>query len=165
MLPALRELVESGLTDAAVDALGYNVTLFDFEVILEILDHPSEVIHYFLRRGELEKGEFLIGEEADLLGFYLQTGFNFGEAEFSREHRMRTSGLSDPIDVYYYSVEGGLDVEKPRVERIKWWEELLSKWRIEGCRGGPSLDSRFAMSQPRTKRSSGRPCISCGEHR
>jgi hypothetical protein len=126
MLPALREVVESGLTDEELEALSYNITVFDLKVILEILEHPSEVIHYFLRRGELEKGEFLSGEEADLLGFYLQTGFNLGEAEFSREHRMQASGLSDPIDVYYYSREAGLEPEKPRVQRTEWWEALLS---------------------------------------
>lgn len=127
MLPGLRDLVEAGLTDTALDALAYNVTLFDLKLILDILDHPSEVIHYLSRREELEKGEFLSGEEADLLGFYLQTGFNLGEAEFSGEHHMRTFGLSDPIDVYYYSTEGGLEAEKPRVERIEWWEQFLSK--------------------------------------
>jgi hypothetical protein len=90
MLPGLRELVEAGLTDKELDALAYNITLFDLQSILDILGHPSEVIHYLSRRAELEKGEFLSGEEADLLGFYLQTGFNLGESEFSGEHQMRT---------------------------------------------------------------------------
>jgi hypothetical protein len=125
MLPALRDVVESGLTDEELEALSYNI-VFDLEVILEILEHPSEVIHYFLRRGELEKGEFLAGEEADLLGFYLQTGFNLGVAELACEHQMRASGLSDPIDVYYYSREAGLEVEKPHVQRTEWWRTLLS---------------------------------------
>ena len=126
MLPGLREVVEAGLTAEGLDALAYNLTLFDLQLVLDILDHPSEVIHYFARRGELEKGEFLSGEEADLLGFYLQTGFNLGEAEFSGEHQMRTYGLSDPIDVYYYSLEAGEEAEKPKVERTVWWEALLS---------------------------------------
>jgi len=126
MLPGLRELVEAGLTDKELDALAYNITLFDLQFILDILGHPSEVIHYLSRRAELEKGEFLSGEEADLLGFYLQTGFNLGESEFSGEHQMRTFGLSDAIDVYYYSVEAGMEVDKPKVERIEWWEQLLS---------------------------------------
>ena len=126
MLPDLRELVESGLTNKELDALAYNITLFDLQIILDILDHRSEVIHYLSRRAELEKGEFLSGEEADLLGFYLQSGFNLGEAEFSGEHQMRTFGLSDAIDVYYYSVEAGMEAEKPNVERIEWWGQLLS---------------------------------------
>lgn len=126
MLPGLRELVEAGLTNEGLDALAYNITLFDLQIILDILDHPSEVIHYFARRAELEKGEFLSGEETDLLGFYLQTGFNLGEAEFSGEHHMQTFGLSDVIDVYYYSVEAEMEAEKPKVERIEWWEALLS---------------------------------------
>jgi len=126
MLPGLRELVEAGLTDKELDALAYNITLFDLQFILNILGHPSEVIHYLSRRAELEKGEFLSGEEADLLGFYLQTGFNLGESEFSGEHQMRTFGLSDAIDVYYYSVEAGIEADKPKVERIEWWEQLLS---------------------------------------
>ena len=100
MLPNLGEVVEAGLTAEDVEALSFNLTLFDLRVILDILEHPSEVIHYLGRRNQLEMGQAFTGEETDLLGFYLETSFNLGEAEFGDE-RHQITGLSDPIDRYY----------------------------------------------------------------
>lgn len=126
VLPRLREVAEAGLTNEELDGLSYNLSLSDLLVVLDILDHPSEVLHYLARRDELDKGEFLTGEETDLLGFYLRTGFNLGEAEFEREHFMTTFGLSDPIDTYFYGLQAGIDAEKPQPRRTDWWEQLLS---------------------------------------
>ena len=122
----LRDLVAADLTDEALEDLSYTLSLFDLMVILEMLDHPSEVLHYLKRRAEIEKGEFLAGEETDLLGFYLRTGFNLGEAEFEPGQLMQIFGLSDAIDTYHYRLEGGLEAEKPRMRRTDWWEQLLT---------------------------------------
>ena len=68
MLPGLSEVIEAGLTSGEYEALTYNLTLFNLQVIFEILEHPSDVITYLIRRSEIEADEFLHGEEADLLG-------------------------------------------------------------------------------------------------
>jgi len=92
-----------------------------------MLEHPSELLHYILRRSQLEGNQFLVGDETDLLGFYLLTGFNLGSAEFDTEmQKMRLIGLSDKIDTYHYILEAGKASEKPRVRRTEWWEALLT---------------------------------------
>jgi hypothetical protein len=127
LLPGIGEIVESALTDGTVDTLTHSVTLFDLLVVLEMLEHPSDMLHYFLRRSQLERNQFLVGDETDLLGFYLLSGFNLGSAEFDDElQRMQVLGLSDPIDTYHYTLEAGKDAPKPRVRRSEWWESLLT---------------------------------------
>ncbi len=127
LLPGIGEIVESELTERTVDSLTHSLTLFDLLVVLEMLEHPSEVLHYILRRSQLERNQFLVGDETDLLGFYLLTGFNLGSAEFDTEmQRMRLIGLSDTIDTYHYMVEAGKTPETPRVRRTDWWESLLT---------------------------------------
>jgi hypothetical protein len=133
LLPRIGELVEAGFTDEDLERLSHSITLFDLLVIFDILAHPSEILHYLARRAEIEKAQFLGGEEMDLLGFYLVSGFNLGPAEFDPvPNRMQVFGLSDPIDTYHYKVEAGIQADKPRVRRTEWWEQLLS--RVEDVR-------------------------------
>jgi hypothetical protein len=126
LLPTLLDLSEAGLTADDLDAMTYSLSLFDLWLVLEMLDHPSEVLHYIQRRGELENRHFLSGEENDLLGFYLKSGLNLGEAEFDGREA-QVVGLSHEIDGYHYQLEAGMAPEKPRVERTPYWEELLSR--------------------------------------
>jgi hypothetical protein len=126
VLPNMRDLTDAGLTGPQLDAITYSLSLYDLWTVLDMLEHPSEVLHYFKRRGELENGRFLNGEENDLLGFYLKSGFNLGEAEFEDDPQTQVYGLSDEIDVYYYSREAGLAAVKPAVSRSPYWEELLA---------------------------------------
>ena len=127
VLPTMRDLNDAGLTGQQLEAITYSLSLYDLWTVLEMLEHPAEVLHYFKRRGELENRRFLHGEENDLLGFYLKSGFNLGEAEFEPGADTQVFGLSDEIDVYRYSREAGVSATKPRVSRTKYWEELLTK--------------------------------------
>lgn len=132
LLPRLIDIAEAGLSSRDADALSYNISLVDLELIVELLDHPSEFLHYIGRRQELERRHFLGGDEADLLGFYLQTGFNVGESEFSNKHLLDVTGLSDPIDRWHYRVEAGLSASKPRPARTSWWEAMLTRVEVRG---------------------------------
>lgn len=133
LLPKLSEVADAGLSDRAAEALIYSISLPDLELVTDILKHPSEVLHYLTRRIEIERREFLQGDEADLLGLYLQTGFNLGEKEFEGQDILDVTGMSDPIDVWHYRSEAGLKAQCPRVERTSWWEAVLT--RIEERRG------------------------------
>jgi hypothetical protein len=134
LLPRLAEVADAGLSERQADALAYNISLLDLELVVALLDHPSEILHYLGRRTEIERRTFLSGDEVDLLALYLQTGFNLGEREFSGEDRLDVTGLSDPIDTWHYRLEAGMEGEKPQPERTAWWERVLS--RVES-RGGP----------------------------
>jgi hypothetical protein len=41
--------------------------------------------------------------------------------------------MSDPIDVWHYAREAGMEAERPRVQRTSWWEAVLL--RVEERRG------------------------------
>jgi hypothetical protein len=133
LLPRLGDVVDAGLTTQGAEALAYSISLADLELLVDVLDHPSEVLHYLGRRAEVERREFLQGDEVDLLGLYLKTGLNLGEKEFAGEDILDVTGMSDPIDVWQYRREAGLEAQAPRVERTPWWESVLS--RIESRRG------------------------------
>jgi hypothetical protein len=135
LLPRLSDVVGAGLTGEQLDAVTYCLCLFDLMVMLEMLEHPSEILHYLKRRGEIENGRLLIGQENDLLGLYLKLGLNLGEAEFTEGSETGVLGMSGEIDTYHYSVEAGIDAKKPRMRRTSWWEELPDK--VES-RLGPS---------------------------
>lgn len=127
LLPRLSEVATAGFSAAAADALSCNINILDLEVVVDLLDHPSEVLHYLGRRSEIERHSFLGGDEVDLLGLYLQTGFNLGEHEFTGNYRLEVTGMSDPIDVWQYRLEAGMPAQKPRVQRTAWWERVLTR--------------------------------------
>jgi hypothetical protein len=133
VLPRAVDIAESSLTERDVEALAYSISLPDLELALDLLDHPSEILHYLGRRTEIERSTFLEGDEVDLLALYLETGFNVGEREFSGRDLLDVTGLSDPIDVWHYRREAGLEAEKPRSKRTEWWEAVLT--RVEKRKG------------------------------
>lgn len=132
LLPRLSEVVSTGLTDQAVEDLTISISLSDLEVVTEILTHPSELLHYLVRRAEMERSTFLAGEELDLLGFYLDTGLNVGESEFDPNLRIQLVGSSDAIDTFYYRRIDGLPAKQPTTRRTGWWTGVLE--RVESTR-------------------------------
>jgi hypothetical protein len=126
LLPRLAEVAKAELSTLASDALAYSLNLLDLEIVVDLLDHPSEVLHYLTRRTEIERSQFLTGDEVDLLALYLQTGFNLGEHEFEEQHHLDVTGLSHAIDVWHYRREAGLPAHHPSMQRTDWWERLLS---------------------------------------
>jgi hypothetical protein len=132
LLPRLRDVAEAGLSESTADALAYSIGILDLEIVVRLLEHPCEVLHYLARRSEIERRAFLRGDEVDLLGLYLQTGFNLGEREFDDHHTLDVTGMSDPIDRWHYGEEAGLAAQRPRLQRTPWWEAVLS--RVEARR-------------------------------
>lgn len=102
------------------------ILLADLEIVFDILKTTPEKIHYIKRRAELEANADYKGDELDLLGFYLKTGFNIGEAEFNGTHLLLT-GMSKPIDVYYEGLEEKIYLEKPYLKLTKWWLDVCQK--------------------------------------
>jgi hypothetical protein len=127
LLPRLSGVAEAGLSEGTVDALAYSVSVADLEIVLRLLEHPSEVLHYLTRRAEIERRAFLRGDEVDLLGLYLENGFNLGEKEFEDGVMLDVTGMSDPIDRWHYHQDAGMDAERPRVQRTPWWESVLTQ--------------------------------------
>ena len=102
------------------------ILLADLEIVFDILESTPHKIHYLKRRADLEANFDYKGDELDLLGFYLQSGFNVGEAEFSGHHFALVS-LSRPIDRYYTALEEGIVTPKPKPKLTRWWKDMCAK--------------------------------------
>lgn len=99
------------------------MTLSDLEIVFDILETTPLKLHYIKRRADLEANMNYIGDEMDLLGFYLKTGFNIGDAEMNGPHFMLTM-LSKPVDQYYMGIDDEIQVPKPRPMLTQWWADL-----------------------------------------
>jgi hypothetical protein len=102
------------------------MTLADLEVVFDILPSCAERIHYLMRRNELEKTIRLWGDELDLLGLYLETGLNLGEAEVN-EMNLKLMHMSRVVDEYYNAVDSGIDRRKPELKKTKWWADICKE--------------------------------------
>lgn len=100
--------------------------LGDFQTIFDIIEHPVQIIHYIQQREILEKNVDYMGDELDLLGWYIETLFNipdFGK-EFSQ---IIVSGSSGIIDKYYNGRDRGLEVSKPKPKLHLLFEKILKQ--------------------------------------
>ena len=98
--------------------------LGDFQTIFDILEHPVQIIHYIQQREILEKNVKYMGDELDLLGWYIETLFNipdFGE-EFSQ---IMVTGNSEVVDKYYNGRDHGLEIEKPEAKLHFLFKKIL----------------------------------------
>jgi hypothetical protein len=127
MLPRLVEVADAGLSPETAEALAFSINILDLEVVVDVLQHPSELLHYLGRRAQIERSVFLGGDEIDLLALYLETWFNLGEREFSGDVLLEVTGLSDAIDVWHYRTEAGMPADPPRAVRTEWWERVLTR--------------------------------------
>ena len=90
------------------------VSIADLICLVDILDNPILFLHYLHERGHIQKSIQMDGDEMDVLGLYLETGFNIAQLE--KEHkRLGVTGLSDPMDQYYAARYAGESVPKPKV--------------------------------------------------
>lgn len=102
------------------------ILLADLEIVFDVLESTPHKIHYLKRRADLEAHFDYKGDELDLLGFYLQSGFNVGEAEYSGDH-FALFTMSKPIDRYYTALEEGIVTTKPVPKMTRWWKDICTK--------------------------------------
>lgn len=97
----------------------------DLAIVFDILQSTPHKIHYIKRRAEFEAHSRYKGDELDLLGLYLQTGFNLGESEY--DTTLTLLGMSASIDNYYNALEQGINRKKPVPKITQWWSDICSK--------------------------------------
>jgi len=107
------------------------ILLADLEIVFDILESTPHKIHYLKRRAELEAHLDYKGDELDLLGFYLESGFNIGEGEFAG-HQFTLIGMSRSIDRYYMALEEGIVTKKPGAKMTPWWKAICTKIEERG---------------------------------
>jgi len=121
----LTQLKDVGIVPEDLD-VAPTMTLADMEVVFDILQETSEKLHFLVRRFELEKSMKYFGDEIDLLGLYLDTGFNLGEVE-SGTHNLVFNKMSKVIDDYCNAIDHGITCKKPKLKKSNWWRDIQSR--------------------------------------
>lgn len=106
--------------------LGVTLSLADLDLIFDLLDTSCEKIHYLARRSEFERNAEYLADEADLLAFYVDNGFNIGEMEYDGTPFV-IYGMSDTLAPYYMSRWAGKDHGKPKRPYTKWYRMILDR--------------------------------------
>lgn len=119
----LAELKSVGLARNDVPTIP-TMSLSDLEIALEVFQTPFEFLHYLTRRAAFELHREFLGDELDLLVFYLNTGFAEKNLP-SRDTPIVISGLARKLDKYFMKWPGDNRFERPQRSLSKWWKEIL----------------------------------------
>lgn len=124
----LKLLVEGDITKKQINELAPSISLTDLQIVFDILTSDAQKIHYLQRRRELEYQADYIGDELDMLGFYLDAGFNIGGMESLNNYKFDLSLKSKSIDPYIVTAsEGVTDIAKPSLKMTQWWKDVLDR--------------------------------------
>ena len=81
----------------------WSLSLADLDVLTEILPTPADFLHFATRRLAMEHLHHeMLGDELDLLGFYLKQGLYFELDEFKEVDLVCLVGMSQTIDEYMF---------------------------------------------------------------
>lgn len=119
------DLRAAGFVPEGAD-LGVTMSLTDLELAFELFDTACEKLHYLARRFEFERNAHYMADETDLLAFYIDNGFNIGEAEYD-DTPLIIYGISETLDPYFMRVWTGDTVPKPRRRYTKWWHRIINR--------------------------------------
>jgi hypothetical protein len=106
-------------------SLSVTMNLADLEIVLDILQGPTLIFHYLYERRRFQGAVTFFADELDLLGFYLDTGFNIWATEQEKPQLIIT-GMSAEIDRYYMSRDAGIELPKPAPRLRPYFESLLA---------------------------------------
>jgi hypothetical protein len=138
----LKKIIDAQVVSCKLEDLAPSISFNDLEIIFELLPFESEKIHYLSRRREFEAHLNFQGDEMDLFGFYLENGFNIGEAEYDNSMYIDLTLKSKEIDPFYIGKHRGINVTKPNLQKTKYWEDILTQ--IEN-RGAGWLQSSYIL--------------------
>ena len=139
-----RQIFESGLSKGMqAQELNLRVSMTDLASILEVLPYTAMKLHYFVRRRELESHVILAGIETDFLEFYLDSGFNIGEKEYSAKYFFALSDTRN-LDAYFTTKEAPHKMPMPKPKLTDLWRRLLADLDSKQDREG-WLEASFAL--------------------
>jgi len=139
----LKKLIEAGVVEKSMGELCPSVSVTDLEVVFELLQLEAEKIHYLARRREFEAHFDYQGDELDLLAFYLENGFNIGEAEYSNDMAINLSPKSKELDPFILWSSVKKDIQRPQLALTKWWRDMLTTMASRKTEGW--LETSFVL--------------------
>lgn len=123
----LKLLIEGELLNKKIYQLAPSISLTDLQLVFDFLPLETSKLHYLQRRRELELYMEYIADEMDLLAFYLDTGFNLGKSEYSKEYKFNLILKSKELDPYIINTAQGLVTQKPESNVTQWWKDILNR--------------------------------------
>lgn len=143
LLSSPREIVEAGMNKGmAPQDINSCMTMTDLECVFSILPYESMKLHYLVRRREFAMHVRYLGDEMDLLGFYLERGFNIGQAEYDSNLSMNLIMVSANIDKYFMLIDDE-PIPPPDTYLTPQWRSLLE--RLTERRPEAWLEASFAL--------------------
>lgn len=112
--------------------LAPTLTLADLETVFDTLEGQSQKFHYLLRRASFEADVDYVGDEMDLLAYYLETGFNNLPTPDGTPPHLHILGFSQDIDKYQMWKDTPYGKAKPQLKLTKWWRAILAKAEAKG---------------------------------
>lgn len=122
----LKLLIESGVTDKKVNQLAPSISLTDLQIIFDFLPSIAQKVHYLQTRREIESNINYIGDEIDLLAWYMDSAFAFGKNEYEKNDYYNISLKSKELDYYIIQKARGEHIQNPTLKLTKWWQDLLN---------------------------------------
>ena len=123
----LKKLIGAGIVEKKLEEIAPSISITDLESVFELLEREVEKVHYLARRREFEAHMEYEGDELDLLGLYLDNGFNIGDTEYDQDSVFNMAMKSKELDPYFVGSREGKPVRKPRLAMTEWWDEILSR--------------------------------------
>jgi hypothetical protein len=133
--------------------LAITINVADFQCVIEILEQPSFIVHYFAERGRIQKSLDISADEIDFLGFYLETGFNIWGIE-KEKMSLELTGMSRAIDTYKNSLDIGIETKKPAPKLTPYFAQLVEAIEARAFLGwlGVTTDLLKSMSYSEQKK-------------
>lgn len=122
----LKQLIKAGVTKKKIEDLATSISFTDLEVVFDLLPNTAEKLHYLQRRRELESNIEYIGDELDLLAWYLDDGFNLGKDQ-EKYGLFKMDLKSKELDHYVIGTANNEKVTKPSLRRSPWWKDILNR--------------------------------------
>lgn len=116
--------------------LAPTLNIADFGCVADLLS-PAQFIHYFAERGRLQRRVNVVGDELDLLGLYLQTGFNLNG--LPEVQNLAIYGMSAAVDGYYTGRDAGFSVSKPHARQGALVRRLLGPLEARRPKGWTTM--------------------------
>ena len=120
----LKQLIKAGVVDRTIAQLAPSISLTDLQNIFDLLPMAAEKIHYLQRRREIEATITYTGDELDLLGWYMDNGFNLGTVT-EKIGLFRMDLKSKELDNYIIGSALKEKVRKPELKKTNWWRDML----------------------------------------
>jgi hypothetical protein len=118
-----------------------NISISDFQLLIDVLENPIHLIHYFERRSEISENSIMQGDEMDFLGLYLQTLLNHDNIPIFDYGKININGMSSHVLKYFESADAGVSLKKPSPLISKLFEGIIHqltqkkspRWTEIGC--------------------------------